>query len=167
VGESGATISPALAQKPTIVLAMGAPRMHVANVLVLGGLHVTGSELQLTNCTIVSLRPAIDLDDVSTLSVQRALSIVGGHAVLTRVVLSGHSAGAISVNAATLTLIECTLRENWAQVGGAMLVIGGANVTAERSVFVQNSASVSGGAIQVQCYNRIVAQMVGEDGETP
>lgn len=139
-------MSAAHAQKSTIVLAVGAPRMHVTNVLVRGGLRVEGGELRLTNCTILSPWWATGSDDVST---HRAISIAGGHALLMRVVLSGHSAGAISIDAATLILLECTFRENLAQVGGALLISGGANVTAERSVFVHNSASVSGGAIQV------------------
>lgn len=58
--------------------------------------------------------------------------------------------GAILVTArGSLVLSSCELRDNFANEGAAILLIGG-SVMVERSVFRSNRADVSGGALQVE-----------------
>ena len=153
VGELGTTLRPALAAQPTIVTVMiGAPRVHISSVRLVGLVRVEGGELELTDCAIDAMaaeigggaRRALNPSDE-----ERALSIIGGDVVLLRVLLQGHPAGAIRAHAANLALMECTIGNNEAQSGGAILVSGGSNVTVEYSVLVGNRALVSGGALQV------------------
>ena len=120
--------------------------MHISSVHLLGKLRVDGSELTLTDCTLTPATTSAEQDDSS---IDRALSITGGRASLTRVILAGHLMGAIVVNAASLALVECAIKDCRAPFGGAVLISGGANLTAAGSNFTNNSADVSGGALQV------------------
>eukprot|EP00966_Prymnesium_polylepis_P289175 6679411-Prymnesium_polylepis.2 len=52
-----------------------------------------------------------------------------------------------------MTLISSNIRGNRAQSGGAMHVSGGATVRIELSSMIDNTAEVSGGAIQVPSAN--------------
>eukprot|EP00966_Prymnesium_polylepis_P182093 4218141-Prymnesium_polylepis.2 len=79
----------------------------------------------------------------------RALTITGGRVILARTVLFGHSAGAIGVVEATLILIETTIRDCRARTGGAVLVGRDSTVRGTKTLFTDNSADVSGGALQV------------------
>jgi predicted outer membrane repeat protein len=113
------------------------------NIRLIGWLMVDSSELKVTDCSIEAPpSPTIR---------SRALSVLDGATVeLLRVVLRGHSAGAISVEATHLGLSECTLRDNAAQPsGGALVVRPNSVVEIRRCTFSNNSATVSGGALQV------------------
>eukprot|EP00966_Prymnesium_polylepis_P284706 6577735-Prymnesium_polylepis.2 len=100
----------------------------------------------------------------------RALAIDGGHATLVRTLLRDFAAGAIVVNAAQLDLIDCTVQDCQAQMGGALLVRGGAMVSVEGGSFLRNRAVLSGGALQmddghVNLANRtLFEQNVAPDG---
>eukprot|EP00966_Prymnesium_polylepis_P316482 7312820-Prymnesium_polylepis.1 len=154
VGEGGATLRPALAEQPLLItLRHGAPRLHIVNVRLLGGLRVEGSELRLSECSLEVATASSSNGGaqrrLAAPAVERALAIVGGSALLARTTLSGHAAGAILVNAASVTLVECTVRNCHALTGAAILVQQGANVTAVRSNLTDNQADAGGGAIQV------------------
>ena len=109
---------------------------------------VQGGNLAVTACSI----EAIPSEEQATASLhsERALSILGGHVELLQIALHGHLAGAISIEAATLILIECTICNSRAQSGGAMLIEEGAEVDVALSLFEGNSALSSGGALQVR-----------------
>ena len=62
--------------------------------------------------------------------------------------LSYHPSGAIHICAGSLTLMNCLLQQNRAQMGAGIRVSGGA-VSVVRSRFVSNSAAVGGGALHV------------------
>jgi predicted outer membrane repeat protein len=106
---------------------------------------VHGGILRLTSCTIEVSSPPTSTE------AGRALTLSGGHTMLSQTVLSAHSAGAIHVlHSASLTLIECTVEDCRAQTGGAVLVDGPrSKVVIANSSLINNSATVSGGAIQV------------------
>ena len=153
VGELGTTLRQALAAEPTIVTVMaGAPQVHISNVRLVGRVRVEGGRLALTDCAMDTMAAEIGGSarrELGASDGERALSITGGDVVLLRVVVQGHLAGAIHAHAANLALIECTIGNNEAQFGGAILVSGGSNVTVEYSVLASNRALVSGGALQV------------------
>ena len=155
VGAVGTVIRPTDDSSPLLLeLGPGAPRVSIHSVHLLGQLKVGGGELALTDCTIEAalISGAGSSGGAGRRlesATERAFSMVGGHAVLIRVSISGHSAGAIDVAAASLILIACTLRDNWARTGGALLVRDGADVTAVHTAFINNGASESGGALQV------------------
>ena len=157
VGQLGAVIRPVLATQPLlIILAPGAPRTHISNTRLLGQLRVHGGELRLSDCIIEEFVSQGARDGsggvhrrLESAAVERALSVVGGHVILTRTEMIGHSVGAITVRDAYLTLFDCNLRGNRAQTGGALLVAAGSNVTIDHSQLIGNSANVSGGALQV------------------
>jgi predicted outer membrane repeat protein len=143
-GGSGAVIRPALATQPLLVtLFQGAPPVHISNLRLVGRLQIHGGKLNLDNCRI---------DEASGSSAPaRALIISDGEVLLMRTMLSGHSAGAIEVTGGKLDLLTCYIFDNHATVGGAILVSGETtNVTVSRNSRLENnSAAVSGGAIQV------------------
>lgn len=149
-GEPGSTLRPALAAPPLLAtFASGAPPVHIHRVRLLGRLDVKGGKLSLFECSIEPPTGSEHTSSAVPSAADRALSITGGSVRLMRTALSGHLAGALQVDAATLNLIECSLRDNHAQTGGAMLVRGDSHVRVERSNFTNNSASLSGGALQV------------------
>eukprot|EP00966_Prymnesium_polylepis_P104399 2417902-Prymnesium_polylepis.1 len=138
-------------EQPLLVsLVDGAPRVHISNVRLVGLVRVAGSELRLTACAFEAAASGPQQKGLSTSLEASGLTISGGHAVLTQVALNGFTYGAISVHTARLTLVQCTIQACHAPSGGAMLVSGGAIVRIERSIFANNSATVSGGAIQVE-----------------
>ena len=139
---SGATIGAIDPAEPRLfTISHGAPHIHLQHLRLLGTLRIAGGHLTATNCTI----EAIGQDAAS----ERALSILGGRVTLLQTTLWFHSSGAIEVFAANLTLIECTISSCTAETGGAMLVGNGADVDVARSLFADNSARSSGGAVQV------------------
>eukprot|EP00966_Prymnesium_polylepis_P127646 2951876-Prymnesium_polylepis.1 len=103
--------------------------------------------LEIIDCSIEAASRSVTGADGQ---VQRAVLIVGGRAILTRTVLLGLSNGAIGVRAAHLTLIECVIRDCRAQSGGAILISAGSAVVVVLSNLTNNSATVSGGALQVR-----------------
>eukprot|EP00966_Prymnesium_polylepis_P010353 238924-Prymnesium_polylepis.1 len=118
-------------------------RVHVSNVRLLGQVRVASGQLQMTDCTI---EPQASQSTASG----RPVSIVGGFVFLTRTVLRGHSAGAISVQGGFLKLSYCSVSNCRAPTGGGMIVSGDARVDVVRSNFTNNSADASGGALQVE-----------------
>eukprot|EP00966_Prymnesium_polylepis_P003840 87402-Prymnesium_polylepis.2 len=139
------TLLPMRASEPLLVrLASGSPRVHFWNVRLLGGLRVEDGELDLVNCVVDG--PS---GTRSTGINGRAVVVVGGYANIRRTVLRNHSAGAISVDGATLSLVDCTIQVSLADVGGALHISGGATAAVERSRFVGNRALISGGAVHV------------------
>eukprot|EP00966_Prymnesium_polylepis_P019383 446844-Prymnesium_polylepis.1 len=79
----------------------------------------------------------------------RALTVTGGTVVVMKSILHGQLAGAVVVQAASLTMMACVVRDSCAATGGGLLVGSGADVLVVASNFTNNSASVSGGALQV------------------
>ena len=114
-----------------------------------GSLRVQGGHLRVSEC---SLRPSADGRGSSTSAAERALSIDhGGDVVLKLVTISNYPAGAISVDWARLHLIDCLVKDSRAQAGGALLVSGADSmVMASSSRLINNSAALSGGALQVR-----------------
>jgi hypothetical protein len=152
VGEPASRILPISAGQPLLItFEGGAPRVHISNVRIAGQLRVDGADLLLMDCTIedVSGRQASDTGQVGSSNGERALSVRGGQASLTRTLLTGHPEGAILADAAQLILVDCIIQSCRALTGGAVLMRGGAIMRAERSRFADNSASVSGAALQI------------------
>ena len=164
VGEAGAMLRHAHPEQPLLITVRhGAPRVHMINMRLLGGLRVEGSALRLSECSVEAAAARSSDGEahrrLAAPPVERALAIVGGSALLARTTLSGHAAGAILVKAASLTLVESAVRNCRAPTGAAMLVQHGANVTAVRSNLTDNRAEDGGGAIQVlaACARRTLA----------
>lgn len=131
--------------------------MHIVNVRLLGSLHVSAGELRLTDCSIEFMSGSAPPEQGSRdrrldgAFSERALSLTGGNAVLTQVLLRGHPTGAIAIDGGDMTLFECTIRDCRASVGGAMLVRSASSVARIiASNIANNSATVSGGAVQVR-----------------
>ena len=79
----------------------------------------------------------------------RALTISGGEAQLEDVVLQGTRGGALHLIGGVLRMLRCSLLDNEAVDGGALLVSGGeAFVSATH--FSRNNATQTGGAICVE-----------------
>jgi predicted outer membrane repeat protein len=155
VGGPGATIRPTIDEQPTIItLERGAPRVHISALRLLGQLVVNEGELLLSDCILEQHDRGKRLGSAQ---ISRAVSILGGHAALSRTVLRGHVAGAVAVHAATLIIFDCAIRDCHAPSGGAMLVSGRSNVTIVHTHFINNSADVSGGALQVELLTPINA----------
>jgi hypothetical protein len=136
-----------------IALAPGAPSVHIINVHLQGQLVVQDAELTLTGCSIET--PGTAESDPSSggrrlgTSDKRVLDIVGGAVALSQTTISGKHMGAIGVHGGRLSIIECTIRDSQAAFGGALLVGEGSLVRILSSNLVANSASESGGALQV------------------
>ena len=149
-GDPEAAIRSAIASHALITILNGAPPIHIASLRLVGHVRVEGGELRLTDCSIEEANEQEGSGrQLSVRAVSRALTITGGHVLLMRAMLRGHTAGAIEVANALLTLIECVIENNRAPVGGAMLVGSGAIATVVHSNLTGNRASESGGAIQV------------------
>ena len=143
-GDTNTSIRPLLADQSVLIeLNHGAPRLHVSSVYLVGQIKVQGyTELHLTDCIIAPTGSGVPITGA-------ALVVDDGMVILAQTTLRGHLAGAISVAAAGhLTLIACTVSGNRAQSGGAMLVTGGVVVAIDTNL-TNNSATTSGGAIQV------------------
>ena len=126
--------------------------MHISSVRLLGQLKVEGSELRLFDCTIENAPQA--KSQLVGLPMARALDIRASRVVLTKTTIHGHSSGAINLDAAaSLVLIGCALRANQAETGAALLIAGGSSMMAQQSLFSNNSATRSGGALQVRCHH--------------
>ena len=146
-GSSGSTIQAANITDPRLfTISRGAPRVHISNLRLLGTLSVHDAHLNIADCIIEAIPGQEHTSDSAQ---ERALSVVGGDVTVTNTLVMGHPAGALSVEAAALNLRGCTLRDCSAPLGGAILVRGGAIVTASGSKLIGNRATVRGGAIQV------------------
>eukprot|EP00966_Prymnesium_polylepis_P310710 7178749-Prymnesium_polylepis.2 len=137
-------MQPTAAQPLLLTLAHRELRLHITQVRLLGRLRIEAGELRLADCSVEG-----EGDTSHSTDAQRALSIVGGSAILTRTRMRGHSGGAIGVWAATVVLLGCSIQESRALVGGAMHVGQGSMVEVASSLFVDNEATESGGALQV------------------
>jgi hypothetical protein len=73
-------------------------------------------------------------------ALHRALVIVDGLATLRRTVVRGHSAGAIAIDSAVVTLVECMIHDSRAVFGGAIRVFGRARVMISRSNIIHVTA---------------------------
>ena len=140
-GEVAAAIRPRFSSQALITLCC--LRLHISDVRLLGRIRVESGELRMTACSMEPMEHAHGSD--TSLAGERALSLVGGSAILTSSVLRGWNAGAIGVQTASLVLVECSVRDSTALFGAALLVASGADVKAVRSNFTDNI----GGAIQV------------------
>ena len=139
-------LRPALAaQLLLIVMARGAPPVHIRNVRLIGKLSVEDGKLDLIDCSIEGTGGSA----TSQAPTSRAVAIVGGRVSLTRTVLHGHPGGAIAVEGATLILVDSSVHDCSATFGGATLVRGNSSTMIRSSNFTSNSASVSGGALHV------------------
>jgi hypothetical protein len=143
-------------QQLLVAVAALAPPLHIIGVRLLGRIEVQGGQLSLTNCRVDAPSGVVAPQSVASstradLSVgERALSIVGGRAVLERTNFSGHLTGALeAIDEAIVTLVGCIIQSCRAHVGGAIAVRTGASVHVEHSTLMNNTAVVSGGAIQV------------------
>ena len=150
--EVNATIRPRYGTQPVLLtLKSGAPPVYMTNLVLLGHLRVEDDSLiTLTDC-VIEPQSGNTGRRLSISTAGRAVSIVGGgEATLRRTILRGHEGGAIAVSGATLTLIECTIRDSKADRGGAILVTGeSSSVMIVMSNFTRNEGFVSGGALQV------------------
>ena len=90
---------------------------------------------------------AADAPQYSTDS--KALLLVGGRTLLVRTTLGCLPTGAIGVHAAHAALSECAIVHNTATSGAALLVTDSSSVHVAKSNLTDNTASVSGGALQV------------------
>eukprot|EP00966_Prymnesium_polylepis_P257106 5939434-Prymnesium_polylepis.1 len=183
VGSAGATIHPALSPL-LMTLLHGAPRVHMFNLRLVGRLKVEGAELTLMDCSIedpTGQSAGGGRRHLAGTPVERGLSITHSVVVLVRIVLFGHTSGAIEVHGASLAMIDCTVSGSRAPSGGALMIgsnamvllelcklngnradlSGGAinieegsNLTVAESIFMDNSAAVSGGALQVIALSR-------------
>ena len=154
IGAPGVTLCPDVEthDRPLVELEDGAPPVHIISVRIVGRVKVSGGELVLTNCTIEPRSGWGSSGSGRRLAAsrERALLVDGGRVVLTRTVLRGHDAGAIGVHTASFIMIESTVQECRAPSGGGLLVGAGAEVLIEQSNFTNNTATVTGGAIQVR-----------------
>eukprot|EP00966_Prymnesium_polylepis_P095160 2203483-Prymnesium_polylepis.1 len=140
VGDSS-TVHAATPMQPVFTLASALLRVHLHHTRILGRLVVEMGELLLVDCRIDHTH--------TSLPAQRAILIRGGRVLLSKTTIQGHMAGAISVHAARLLLEESIVEECHADMGGGMLVTGGAVVTVISSRIANNAARISGGAIHV------------------
>ena len=144
---SGATVRAVDPAEPRLLtVSHGAPSIHLFNLRLLGTLRIEGGHLTATNCSIEAIHH--DAQGGVAASSERAISIVGGHAALLQTILLGHLAGAIKVVAAHLTLVHCEIRDSRAESGSAILVGHSAEVDVALSLFADNSARLTGGALQ-------------------
>ena len=144
VGSSDATVRAIDVRQPRLItISHGAPRVYITNLRLQGTVRIVDGHITITDCIIAAI-PGEDM-----LVSERALSVLGGDVELRQSMLLGHSAGAIEAVAARLTIIESAVRSSRAHTGGALLVDGGAHVDILHSNFTDNSARVSGGAMQV------------------
>eukprot|EP00966_Prymnesium_polylepis_P138929 3210336-Prymnesium_polylepis.3 len=153
-GEAGATMRLAPTVLHTLLMKFnrGAPLVHITSVQLLGRLVNLNADLELTNCTIESPHMANHEEATHGSTTESLLSVVGGTTVLEQSVLRGLHVGAVSAECATLTLIECTIRDSQAPRGGELLVSGNSEVTIVATIFINNTAEVSGGALQVRSH---------------
>ena len=155
VGESGATIRPLVAGQPLLIIKSGAPLIHIWGAHLVGALKVDGGQLELIDCSIeadhsTDGQPGGSGRRLNPSAQATPLLIDSGQVTLKRVLLSGHTSGAISVRAATLALVESTIQGNQAEYGGAIRATEGSFVRLERSNMTGNVADMSGGALQVR-----------------
>eukprot|EP00966_Prymnesium_polylepis_P214175 4960115-Prymnesium_polylepis.1 len=127
----------------------------MSNLRLLGGIKVEGGDLELTDCSIEADDSANGQGGAAgrrlnpSAAGERPLSIDGGHVKLTRVVLTGHAAGAIGARAAArLTVVESSIDRNHAHLGGAIRVSYRSIARLERCNLTHNAADESGGALQ-------------------
>ena len=117
-------------------------RLHISNLKLLGWIRVDSGELRLTDCRIEEAHRG-------QTAAGRALSIGLGRVEATRTILRGHAGGAIETAGGSLLLVECTIRDSRSTTGGALLIRNGSEVHVVGSSFINNTAIVSGGALQV------------------
>ena len=146
-----------IGQSRLVTVAHGAPHIHISNLRLLGTVRVEEGHLTITDCSIEAIPGAEHR--LSEPSSERAIAIVGGCVALLQTALHGHLGGAVEVAAADLKLVGCTTSSSTAPTGGAMLVGHGARVVVELSHFADNSALVSGGALQVRIAWILVAPL--------
>jgi predicted outer membrane repeat protein len=113
------------------------------NMTLLGKISMEEGELDLIDCGIEGTDRAADEHP------SRALAILGGSVGLTRTVLHGQAGGAVSIEGATLILVDSSVHDCHTTFGGAILVRGRSMARIRSSNFTSNSASVSGGAIHI------------------
>jgi hypothetical protein len=126
-------------------------RVHISRVSLMGRVAVKAGTMLLSDCRINPMQGTAGSVSRSSASVEgRALTVSGGQAELRNVTLSGHCThGAIGVDAGILWVIDSVIRDSRASSGGAMLVRNNSTVHVVGSQLVNNSASESGGALQV------------------
>ena len=151
MSSAGATIRAVHPAEPRLFSILhGAPHIHLSNLRLLGTLRSEGAHLAVTNCRMEPI-PVYGQGGLTS-SPQRALFVFGGRVALLQTVLTGHSAGAIEVIAAHLTVIECAVQSCQAQTGAAMIASHGAEVDVTLSLFADNLAHSSGGALQAPLF---------------
>jgi hypothetical protein len=108
-------------------------------------------EFTLSDCTVEMPGGATQPGAHRRLSTsERAIWAVGARVILTRTTVRGIAMGAIGMEASShLTLLHCTIRDNHAETGGGILVAGDSELVAVDTAFVNNSAAVNGGGLQV------------------
>ena len=153
--ESGATIRPTVPSEPLLTVRTGSPLVHISRLRLVGGIKVEGGDLELTDCSIEAEESTNTQEGAAgrllspAAGVERPLSIAGGNVRLVQCVLTGHAAGAISAQAARLTMIESSVQGNRARFGGAIRVSCDSMARLDRSNLTDNAADESGGALQV------------------
>ena len=126
---------------PVLILRAGSPRLHLMQITLHSPLLVDGGQLHMENCT------------VSGVSSARALHVVTGEVLAHKCSFVENQAwGALAVEDGNVHLRQCEVHANQASRdngrGGAALVSGG-TVVIEDSRFSDNSATSSGGTLQI------------------
>jgi predicted outer membrane repeat protein len=110
---------------------------------------VEGGDLAIEECIFGAGRSSLDGRTLEAISSSpRAVDVIGGAVRIARSRFSNLDGGAISVRSGSLDVNDCTLDDNSAPHGGALLVTGGLALLM-RTLFQKNSATTSGGALQV------------------
>eukprot|EP00966_Prymnesium_polylepis_P324710 7380735-Prymnesium_polylepis.1 len=162
LGATGVVIRAARVTEPLLfTLARGSPQVQIYGATLIGRLRIEGGQLDLTDCAVeaatafgtdVAVRWGTRSGGQGATPVERALSVVGGHVTLLQTILYGHAMGAISVEGAraSLTMIDCVVRNCSAARGGALLIGANSTVALHATNLTDNNANIRGGAIHVR-----------------
>ena len=131
----------------------GAPQLHLWGLnLVVGSVQVEGAELDVLNTTLraepTETRRALAFQSNSAADQPLLRVLSQGAVVMQSATVEGGRNGGVVVSSGSLTLLNCQFRGNSAVNGGALHVEAG-YVRAEGTLFENNDASSSGGAIYV------------------
>ena len=127
---------------PLLSIRRGAPTLHLVQITLGDALLVDGGQLHMESCTVSGVDSGI-----------RALHVLfGGVVAVDSRFENNEEAGAVAVEDGTLKLEGCELHANHDKKeegkGGAVHVTGGA-VVIENTRFSDNTATRSGGTLQV------------------
>ena len=132
----------------------GAPPIYLQALSLSGSVRVEGGRLEATRCVFGPARTQSQRlrrlqGTESPRPSQRALTVVGGEAIVEHATFFNVTGGAIAVEVdGSLQLRDSLLSSNSAEFGGAVIVSGGRAVL-ERCLIENNRAVVAGGGLYV------------------